>query len=201
MIRGLFVLFVTLGGFAALALWSAREDDARAILEEIVPPELRAAMQAEIARLGLREPAAQPPSAATTGAEEPTAPSEPARAVAEQRRPPVARPPLRESDTPGGPEPKPEAVAKKGAGGSAAPADADAEDEVALAELAAPLEFARDFGPASDRGTESTSALLPTGGPAASDAPTWDEPPHDAERSALLIRRMLAVYRAAGAGR
>jgi hypothetical protein len=199
MIRLLFVLFVTLGGFAALAVWSAREDDDRGVADKIVSPELRAAMQAEVDRLGLNELASKRPIAQTPVA------SEPQRSVAaspakEATRPPAPKRVKRESAA--APEPpQREAVAKKGAGGSVAPIDADSEPELEIAELTAPAEFARDFGPASDRGTESTAELLPTGDSVAAGAPEWDELPHDADRSARLIRRMLAVYREAGVDR
>jgi hypothetical protein len=199
MIRLLFVLFVTLGGFAALAVWSARENDDRGVADKIVSPELRAAMQAEVDRLGLKELAAKRPIAQTPVASE--ARRGPAAQPAEEAaRPAAPKPTARE--TVAAPEPpQREAVAKKGAGGSAAPIDADSEPEVELAEVTAPAEFARDFGPASDRGTESTALLRPTGDAVAAGAPEWDELPHDADRSARLIRRMLAVYREAGANR
>ena len=48
MIRMLFAMFVTLAGFAAAALWVARGGDAREVVEEIFPDEVRSAVRSEV---------------------------------------------------------------------------------------------------------------------------------------------------------
>jgi hypothetical protein len=48
MIRMLFAMFVTLAGFAAAALWMARGGDAREVVEEIFPDEVRSAVRSEV---------------------------------------------------------------------------------------------------------------------------------------------------------
>jgi len=45
MIRMLFVMFVSLAGFAAAALWMARGGDTRQVVEEIFPAEVRSAVE------------------------------------------------------------------------------------------------------------------------------------------------------------
>ena len=48
MIRLLFAMFVTVAGFAAAALWMARGGDAREVVEEIFPVEVRSAVRSEV---------------------------------------------------------------------------------------------------------------------------------------------------------
>jgi len=68
MIRLLFVLFVTLGGFAAAAIWNFRGDGAT---EQIVSPELKASIAAEVDRLGLQKLAEKLPIPKAIAAETP----------------------------------------------------------------------------------------------------------------------------------
>jgi hypothetical protein len=222
MIRLLFVLFVTLGGFAAAALWNARDRDAGDLAERVMTPELRAAAATEIDRLGLPEATARMRAAAEAAvdaanahtARHPEPVDAPNRAVPDASAAPDPEPPSREArvssrpptaPAPSAPAAPPRALARGGAGGSLAPEDprdpAPAEPAIEEEVLAPRAEFARDFGPASEIGVETT-AVLPT-----NDAPTrasdWEDvaQPHDSDRSARLIRRMLAVYRSTGANR
>jgi len=219
MIRLLFVLFVTLGGFAAAALWNARDRGPQDASERLESPEPSAAVAAEVDRLGLPEAGARLRAAAAKAA----------AAISERshlRESAVEDPIHSESDagprhvreaqaaeeppTPALPSvPAPEAesrpIADGGAGGALTPDDMDggddAEREVEEGVLTPPLEFARDLGSAPDAIVENGAALLPEDG--GTDAPDWEEdtPTHDSDRSARLIRRMLAVYRSTGAKR
>jgi hypothetical protein len=172
MIRLLFVIFVTLGGFAAAALWAARGGDARDVAAEVVPGALRAAVdsaeslrsavQTEVERLRPKAAAAAPDSAA----DEPLAASAEAAPAADL----VA------------PEPK-----------RALPSDDEPATEVR--DLVPPGEFARDTGGDAEitdgPGQESADTPEEIFWTSAAPAPV----PLDSDESADLIRRMLAVYR------
>jgi hypothetical protein len=63
MIRMLFAMFVTLAGFAAAALWMARGGDAREVVEEIFPDEVRSAVRSAVERFDLEDVASRLPGA------------------------------------------------------------------------------------------------------------------------------------------
>ena len=71
MIRMLFAMFVTLAGFAAAALWMARGGDAREVVEEIFPDEVRSAVRSEVRsaveRFDLENVASRLPGSAPKG--------------------------------------------------------------------------------------------------------------------------------------
>jgi hypothetical protein len=193
MIRLAFVLFVTLGGFAAAALWSSRNEDATPLAEKIVSPELTAAVAAEVERLRSPEQKPEPPPAAGPP-EEPAAQASRAPAPTAPARPSAAAPPHAAT----GPS-----VARGGAGGSAAPDTPDDESVIEVEVVTAREEFARDFGPVATRGRETAVDVLPGDSGIDADAPYPADvaQPPDPDRSARLIRRMLAVYRSSGANR
>ncbi|MBW2289560.1 MAG: hypothetical protein JRG90_17280 [Deltaproteobacteria bacterium] len=89
-----------------------------------------------------------------------------------------------------------------GAGGSVSRDDPDSERVTEVELLVPRAEFARDFGPASNRGVEAASDALVVDESATTVRPDWDDDSlsHDADRSARLIRRMLALYRSSGSG-
>jgi hypothetical protein len=206
MIRLLFVLFVTLGGFAAAAVWNLRSDG---VAEQIVSPELRTAVAAEVDRLGLPKLAEKLPSPKRTGAAAPVESKpepQPARAEEPERATPAvvasgtAEPSATEAT--GGSRDSDES-ALSGAGGSVAPSDSSDLRVTEVEVLVPRAEFARDFGPVSDHGVETASDAIPVGDPYTTARPDWDDDSldHDADRSARLIRRMIAVYRSNGSGR
>ena len=206
MIRLLFVLFVTLGGFAAAAVWNLRSDD---VVERIVPPELRTAVAAEVDRLGLPKlaeklPGPKPPVAAAPTDSKPE--PQPAREKEPERASPAAV--ASNTATPLATEAKrlsldADESSLSGAGGSIAPGDPSALRVTEVEVVLPRAEFARDFGSVSDRGVETQSDALSLADPATATRPDWDDGSlnHDADRSARLIRRMLAVYRSNGPGR
>jgi hypothetical protein len=71
MIRMLFAMFVTLAGFAAAALWMARGGDAREVVAEILPVEVRSAVRSElraaVEQFDFQEVASRLPGAAPKG--------------------------------------------------------------------------------------------------------------------------------------
>lgn len=214
MIRLLFVLFVTLGGFAAAALWNSRDRDGRDLAQRVVPPELRAAFAAEVDRLGLPEATARlqaakadaiaahsglPARIAETAdeMERSEAGSNSSAVPSPQTIEALATPPEAAALTS---ETEPGAHAHGGAGGALAPYDADApEREVDDEFVTPPAEFARDLGHTSDVET-NTELVIDVGRADVPDRPL-DTAAHDSDRSARLIRRMLALYRSTGANR
>ena len=86
---------------------------------------------------------------------------------------------------------------------SSAPNDPSVERVTEVEVIVPRAEFARDLGPASDRGMEIASDALAVDETTSAVRPDWDDDSlnHDADRSAKLIRRMLAVYRSSGSGR
>jgi hypothetical protein len=208
MIRLLFVLFVTLGGFAAAAIWNFRGGD---VAEQIISPQLKNSLAAEIERLEIPKLAEKlpipKPKVATTPVDSKPA-AKPASAKSPQRALPatvaVSAAKAAAATTPrltNAPQDSNE-PAHSGAGGSATVSDTGADLVAEVVELEPRAEFARDFGPASEHGVEIASDALPVDSDSASARPDWDDSPnHDADRSAKLIRRMLAVYRSRGSGR
>jgi len=202
MIRLLFVLFVTLGGFTAAAIWSFRSDG---VAEQIVLPELKTSVAAEIDRLGLRKLAEKLPIPKPMVAEKPVD-SKPETTPASEKSPQRA---LRAAKAAAattrnlmtGPHDSSESAHRR-AGGSAAASEAGADRVAEVIEIEPRAEFSRDFGPASERGMEIASDALPVDEASAVAHPDWDDSlDHDADRSAKLIRRMLAVYRSSGSSR
>jgi hypothetical protein len=206
MIRLLFVLLVTLGGFAAAALWNSRSDG---VAEQIVSPTLRTKIAAEVDRLGLPKLAEKLPASKRARAAMP-ADSKPEPRPAHPKTPEHTTPALMASNSA-----KPKAAEARGgsrdsdesphsgAGGSVARDDPDSERVTEVEVLVPRAEFARDFGPASDRGVDTASDGLAVDESATTVRPDWDDDSlsHDADRSARLIRRMLALYRSSGSSR
>ena len=168
MIRMLFAMFVTLAGFAAAALWMARGGDAREVAEEILPVEVRSAVQSElraaVERFDLEKVASRLPGAApnsdapgdSDAAADPGDPSEPETAEVAEDAVEVRDLPLR-------------------------------------AEFARDLGAAADEG---DGDEETATALVASAGSSRDGAGALPEPDQDAWAS--LIRRMLAVYHQTG---
>jgi hypothetical protein len=206
MIRLLFVLFVTLGGFVAAAVWNFRSDD---VVERVVSPELRASVAEKVEGLGLPKLAEKlpiPKRTVTTAPVDPKPEPQPARASEPEGAAPAvvasstAKPSASAaSDAPRALDESPHS----GAGGSVAPNDASIEHVTEVEVIVPRAEFARDLGPASDRGMETANDALAVDETASALRPDWDDDSlnHDADRSAKLIRRMLAVYRSSGSGR
>ena len=206
MIRLLFVLFVTVGGFVAAAVWNFRSDD---VTEQIVSPELRTSVAEKVEQLRLPKLAEKLPIPKRTVATAPVDPKpEPqsARASEPQRAAPAV---LASSSAKPSASAEPEAPRAlgesphSGAGGSVAPNDASVELVTDVEVIVPRAEFAPDVGPASDRGMEIANDALAVDETASAVRPDWDDDSlnHDADRSAKLIRRMLAVYRSSGSGR
>jgi hypothetical protein len=192
MIRLLFVVFVCLGGFAALALWSARDGGGTAAVGELLPEEIAAAVKAEVERFDASL-AALLPGIPRVG-EETTRRGETANDMGTASDP---------EDTGSGGN---AAAAIAAAAVTPAPRRAESlrekpRDRAASIEVhdVAPLrDFALDLG--------NPDNLTTADDPADDDAPQPVEPRitagslDDAERaadaadSADLIRRMLAVY-------
>jgi len=174
-IRLLFILFVTLGGFAAAALWTARGGDARDVAAEVVPESLRAALQsaeslsqvvqAEVERLSLEAAASVPDSAAGDSLAV-VAANTPAAEVAE-------REPVREASIDDGPP-------------------SEVRDLVPAREFASDTGSDREIRDVAGWEGEEELAEAPRAGAASNSVPP------DPEESAHLIRRMLAVYHQTG---
>jgi Skp family chaperone for outer membrane proteins len=167
MIRMLFAMFVTFAGFTAAALWMARGGDAREVMEEVLPAEVRAAAQSKVAEAReavqselrkMRDAIQSDVAAMNEGVK--------SEVAAERDGMELEVAPKndgRESNLDAAEEATDEEIA---------------EEAVAVHDLAVPDEFVRDLGPA-DEGL--TSVAAPAG-------------PPDQEEWASLIRRMLAVY-------
>jgi hypothetical protein len=174
MIRLLFVVFVTLGGFAAAALWNARGGDAGAIVEEVFSEGAgaAAAVQTEAKRLGL-DVAALLRDPHATGGEDSS----------------------RANDSGSG-----EDVVSDAAESAAAPPNPTGDGApIEARDLAPRGEFALDTGEPSDAPEDGPFADAAddleggTGFGFASPAGV-----RDPDESAALIRRMLAVYHRTG---
>jgi len=168
MIRLLFVVFVTLGGFAAVALWTARGGDTRGVVGEVLPEGVGSAVRAEAVRLGRNVAALLPDIEPIAGesasrAGDSGSGGHGAAAVAE-------------------PEPTSEEVHDDGAPG-------EVQDIAPLAE------FARDLGGSNDLPEGGAPALAGDGQDAGawSDGENLT-PLRGPDESAGLIRRMLALY-------
>jgi type IV secretory pathway VirB10-like protein len=176
MIRMLFAMFVTLAGFAAAALWMARGGDAREVVEEILPAEVRSAVRSEVRdaveRFDLEEVASRLPNAVASRLPDPAP----------------------KTNAPG------DAIAAVDAGEPAEPPKPEvAEEAVEERDLSPRAEFARDLGSAAEDaggdedGEETAIAVAANAWNGEGDANPPREP--DQDEWASLIRRMLAVYR------
>jgi hypothetical protein len=172
MIRMLFAMFVTLAGFAAVALWMARGGDAREVVEEILPAEVRSELRSElraaVEQFDLEEVASRLPGAAPKD----NAPGDSSAAP----------------DPGDAAEPETAELAEEAV---------EVRDLPPRAEFARDLGAAADDG-AGDEDDEETATAIAASGPSWSDgAAPLREPDRDAQAS--LIRRMLAVYHKTGA--
>jgi len=167
MIRMLFAMFVTLAGFAAAALWMARGGDARVVVEEIFPDEVRSAVRSEVRsaveRFDLEEIASRLPDPAP----EADAPADPAAAA----------------DAGEAALPQQAAVAEE---------TVEERDLSPRAEFARDLGAAAEDGSGGEDGEETATAVVASAQTPGEDAAPPREP--DQDEWASLIRRMLAVY-------
>jgi hypothetical protein len=186
MIRLFFVGFVILGGFTVIALMSPHPSDPRVVAEPSLASEPARAPEPVVAEA---TPIAKRPR------ERRTPPAAPIAAIAQVAR---AAQDLSESILAAGSAPsRDHDPATIGAGGTLTTAIAAADTAVVVEEIVPPAEF-------GDGGRPPEAFVLETSGESAAhrDAdlvplpdPQMTPSPHDAHRSADLIRRMLAVYR------
>lgn len=205
MIRLLFAMFVTLAGFAAVALWTAHGGDAREVAEEIFPAEMRKEMRSAVDRFDLEDVASRLPDGATSRLPDAVASRLPDSvtsrlpdAVASRLPDSVAKEeapddPNDAADGGEAPEPEKAEVAEEAE---------IAEEEVEERDLSPRAELARDLGAADDDGAGDEDGEV-TATAVAARARIWSdrdaplrEPDQDAWAS--LIRRMLAVYQRTG---
>jgi hypothetical protein len=188
MIRMLFAMFVTLAGFAAVALWMARGGDAREVVREILPEEVQSAVRSEVRktleRFDLEEVASRLPRPAPNAdaSGDASAPADATEQAESTRTDAIAAPEAGQAA-----EPQPAVVAG---------------EAVEERELSPRAEFARDLGAAANGasggedgdGTQTVAASAPSWGEDATPARVPDQ-----DEWASLIRRMLAVYHQTGA--
>jgi len=172
MIRLLFVVFVSLGGFAAAALWSARGGDAGAVVENVLPEGVGAAVRAEAERLGLNVAELLADSDSIAGADSRGANDSGSGGNGESG---VAKP-----------EPVTEMPRSD-------------ETPIEVRDIAPRSEFARDLGGSSDAVVDDDLAIADEDPEADIWVGSADfEALRGPEESADLIRRMLALYQRTG---
>jgi len=167
MIRMLFAMFVSVAGFAAAALWMARGGDAREVVQQILPEEVRSAVRSQVretvARFDLEDVAPAPSDPAPEA-------DAPAEAIAEAGAEEAA-------------EPQPMVAAEE-----------TVEERLLSprAEFARDLGAEADGAPRGEDGREMQTAASASGPSWGEDAAAPRAP--DQDEWASLIRRMLAVY-------